>query len=174
MDATVTMSIAIPETVLHQAEALAQELDISQDELFQRALADFIRRSAPTESKRDNSRIIHRGGIYWVQLENPGEVEPGIPHPYVIVQENLLNHSRIHTVVACVLTSSLKRGGLTPGNVLLEAGEANLPKQSVVEVSKVTTLDKAQLGEYIGTLSEQRINEILAGMRFLQRSFFDR
>jgi mRNA interferase MazF len=53
-------------------------------------------------------------------------------------------------------------------------GEANLPKQSVVEVSKVSTVEKTQLGEYIGSLTEQRTYQILAGMRFLQRSFFTR
>ena len=55
-----------------------------------------------------------------------------------------------------------------PGNVLLEAGEANLPKQSIVAVSQVSTVDKAQLGEYIGSLTKERIDQILAGMRFLQ------
>jgi mRNA interferase MazF len=59
-----------------------------------------------------------------------------------------------------------------PGNVLLEGGEANLPQQSVVVVSKVSVVDKTQLGDYIGTLSQQRVEQILAGMRFLQASFF--
>jgi mRNA interferase MazF len=58
--------------------------------------------------------------------------------------------------------------------VLLNVGEANLPKQSVVEVSKVSTVDKAQLGEYIGSLTDERVNQILAGMRFLQQSFFSK
>jgi hypothetical protein len=58
---------------------------------------------------------------------------------------------------------------LTPGNVLLEAAEANLPRQSVVVVSQVSTVEKSQLGEYIGTLNEQRVDQILAGLRFLQR-----
>jgi mRNA interferase MazF len=53
--------------------------------------------------------------------------------------------------------------------VLLEVGEANLPKQSVVIVSQVSTIDKAQLGEYIGSLTPQRVNQILAGMHFLHR-----
>ena len=96
-----------------------------------------------------------------------------IPHPHVVIQDDLFNHSRIHTVVACALTSNVKRASIH-GNLLLEAGEANLPKQSVVEVSKVSTVDKSQLGEYIGALSEQRITQILAGMHFLQASFFDR
>jgi mRNA interferase MazF len=37
-----------------------------------------------------------------------------------------------------------------------------------VMVSQVSTVEKRQLGEYIGTLTEQRIHQILAGMRFLQ------
>ncbi len=118
--------------------------------------------------------LINQGDIYWVTLEAPDALEAAIPHPYVIVQDNLFNHSRIHTVVACALTSNLRRVSDTPGNVLLEAGEANLPRQSVVEVSKVSSLEKSRLAGYIGTLSRQRVDQILAGMRFLQLSFFDR
>ncbi len=113
---------------------------------------------------------INQGDIYWVQLDNSPGMEAGIPHPYVVIQDNVFNHSRIHTVVACVLTSNIKRISM-PGNVLLEAGEANLLRQSVVEVSKITTVDKTQLGEYIGSLDERRIQQILAGIRFLQTSF---
>jgi mRNA interferase MazF len=109
---------------------------------------------------------INQGDIYWVSHSDISDM----PHPYIIVQEDDLNHSRTQTVVVGALTSNIQRVSM-PGNVLLEAGEANLPKPSVVEVSKVLTLDKAQLGDYIGTLSEQRIGQILAGMRFVARSF---
>lgn len=110
---------------------------------------------------------INQGDIYWVPLEESSDMETGITHPHVVVQDNILNHSRITTVVVCALTSNLKRAK-SPGNVLLEAGEANLSKQSVVVVSKVSTVEKTRLGEYIGSLSEQRVREILAGMQFLQ------
>jgi len=49
-----------------------------------------------------------------------------------------------------------------------------LPKQSVIVVSQVDTVEKTQLGEYIGTLSQPRVEQILAGMRFQQLSFFAR
>jgi mRNA interferase MazF len=117
---------------------------------------------------------INQGDLYWVTLAGDPGMEPAVPHPYVIVQENVFNHSRIGTVVACALTSNLRRSGETPGNVLLDDGEGNLPRRSVVEVSKVTTLEKSQLGEYVGTLSSERVQQILGGMRFLQRSAFDR
>lgn len=109
---------------------------------------------------------IQQGDIYWVHLDT----ESDIPHPYVVLQDTVLNNSRISTVVACVLTSNLKRVSL-PGNVLLAAGEANLPRQSVVEIAKITTLDKAQLGAYIGTLAPQRVEQIFAGLRFIQTAF---
>ncbi|MBZ0308150.1 MAG: type II toxin-antitoxin system PemK/MazF family toxin [Anaerolineae bacterium] len=110
-----------------------------------------------------SERAIHQGDIYWLEEQ--------IHHPYVVIQENVLNHSRIQTTVVCALTSNLKRAAL-PGNVLLNLDEANLPRQSVVEISKVSTVHKTRLGDYIGSLSEQRVNQILAGMRFLQSSFF--
>lgn len=115
--------------------------------------------------------VINQGDIFWVQLQDSPDAEAGIPHPYVVVQDNILNHSRLTTVVVCALTSNLRRASL-PGNVLLDAGEANLPRQSVVEVSKVSSVEKTQLGEYIGSLTEERINQIFAGMRFLQASFY--
>jgi len=110
---------------------------------------------------------VNQGDIYWIPLKEPNGLEAGYNHPHVVVQDNVFNHSRINTVVVCALTTNLKRAK-APGNVLLEAGEANLPRQSVVVVSQVSTVDKTQLGVYIGSLNEQRINQILAGMQFLQ------
>lgn len=111
--------------------------------------------------------IVNQGDIYWVLPKNPNRADVDYAHPHVVIQDNILNNSRIHTVVVCALTTNLKRAK-APGNVLLEEGEANLPKQSVVVISQVATVDKTQLGEFIGSLNEQRIHQILAGMQFLQ------
>ncbi len=54
-----------------------------------------------------------------------------------------------------------------PGNVLLQPGEANLPKQSVVNVSQIFTVDKRQLEDRIGSLSATRVREILDGIRLV-------
>ena len=108
--------------------------------------------------------ILNQGDVYWLKLEEP----TGYPHPHVVIQEDVINHSRIQTVVVCALTTNIKRVNI-PGNVLLEAGEANLLKQSIVVVSQVSTVEKAQLGEYIGSLTKERVDQILAGMRFIQR-----
>ena len=112
--------------------------------------------------------VVNQGDVYWARSGEPGGLESDYAHPYVIIQDNVINRSRISTVVVCALTTNLRRAK-APENVLLEAGEANLSRQSIVVVSQVSTVDKAQLGEYIGSLDEQRINQILAGMQFLQR-----
>ncbi|MFN0198689.1 MAG: type II toxin-antitoxin system PemK/MazF family toxin [Planctomycetaceae bacterium] len=55
----------------------------------------------------------------------------------------------------------------SPGNVLLDLGEADLPKPSVVIVSQIFTVDKSQVDEYIGALSKQRVRQILEGIFLL-------
>lgn len=107
--------------------------------------------------------VINQGDIYWVDLGEPSGSAPGYRHPHVVIQNNVFNRSRIHTVVICVLTSNLKRAK-APGNVLLETGEANLPRQSVVNVSQIYTVDKRDLVEKIGSLSRQRMRQVLAGV----------
>jgi mRNA interferase MazF len=110
--------------------------------------------------------VINQGDIFWIDLDEPSGSEPAYRHPHVVVQNNVFNRSRISTVVVCALTSNLKRAA-APGNVLLEPKEANLPKQSVANVSQIFTVDKTQLDEKIGTLSSRRVREILDGIRLL-------
>ena len=185
MAATIKISVSIQKTLFNQAETLAQRLNISRSQLCEMAITQLIRNyqsqlleDEPVHAHEnqpnrivDRPQVINQGDIYWLLLEDPSGPEAGIRHPHVIVQDNALNYSRISTVVVCALTSNVMRANM-PGNVLLDVAEANLPRHSVVEISKVSTVDKTQLGEYIGSLTEQRVNQILAGMRFLQRSFF--
>jgi len=116
---------------------------------------------------------INQGDIYWLQAEGPDGLTADYAHPYVVIQDDVINHSRVTTVVVCALTSNQRRAS-EPGNILLEVGEANLPRQSVVVVSQVDAVAKTRLGGYIGSLSQPRIEQILAGMRFQQLSFFAR
>ena len=107
--------------------------------------------------------VIAQGDVFWVDFGKPSGSQPGYRHPHVVVQNNVFNRSRLNTAVVCALTSNLKRAE-APGNVLLEKGEANLSKQSVVNVTQIFTVDKANLGERIGSLSRERIKQILDGI----------
>jgi mRNA interferase MazF len=105
---------------------------------------------------------VRQGDVFWISPDESNRIASDHTHPYVVVQVNAQD-----TVVVCALTSNLKRAK-EPGNVLLDEGEANLLKQSVVVASQVSTVDKKQLGEHIGTLSKQKMSQVLAGIRFLQ------
>jgi len=110
--------------------------------------------------------VIRQGDIYWVDLAEPVGSEPGYRRPYVVVQNNVFNQSRINTVVLCILTSNLQRAK-SPGNLLLAAGEGGIPKASVVNISQLFTVDKAFLVEYCGSLSAKRVAEIISGIQLL-------
>ena len=109
---------------------------------------------------------IRQGDVYWIDLDEPQGSEPGYRHPHVVVQNNLFNASKIGTVVVCALTSNLKRGE-APGNVLLKKGEANLKKDSVVNITQLVTVDKTDLIQQIGTLSPARVRQIVDGIKLL-------
>lgn len=107
---------------------------------------------------------IRQGDIYHANLRPPTGSGTGFPQYVVVVQSNLFNSSDIKTVVVCELTSVLKRAG-APGNVLLVPGEGGLPKHSVVNVSRLVTLDKKRdLGRRIGALDYERMPEVLEGL----------
>jgi mRNA interferase MazF len=56
--------------------------------------------------------------------------------------------------------------------VPLEPGEGGLEKRSVVLPSQISAIPKARLGARIGRLSGERVDQVLAGLRFLQASHF--
>lgn len=110
--------------------------------------------------------VINQGDIYWVDLGEPSGSEPAYRHPHLVIQNNVFNRSRINTVVVCSLTTNLERAK-SPGNVLLEKGEADLPKQSVVNITQIFTVNKQDLMGKIGSLSRKRMAQVLDGIGLL-------
>ena len=106
---------------------------------------------------------VEQGSVYWVDLGEPLGSAPGYRRPCVVIQNDSYNRTRINTTIVCVITGNL-RLCRAPGNVLLAAGEGGLPRDSVVNVSQVITVDKRQLGEQIGALASHRLDHILLGV----------
>src|SRR4051794_27568161 len=107
MAETIETSLVIQKSLLDQAEMLAQHLNISRSRLIELALEDFIKHQPDPKSVTQISEgqlVINQGDVYWVQLDDASGLEAGIPHPHVVIQDNVLNHSRITTVVACAVT----------------------------------------------------------------------
>ena len=84
--------------------------------------------------------------------------------PAVIIQNDMLNKSKIRTTVVALLTSKLKLARI-PGNIRLNKGVANLPKPSVVVVSQIATVDKSRLLEKIGSLPKEKLAQVIDGSR---------
>lgn len=116
-----------------------------------------------------SDRPIRQGDLYWIAPDLTRK--DAVAHPHLVVQDDVFNASRVHSVIVVALTSNLHRAD-EPGNVRLDAGEGGLTKPSVVVVSQVDAVERGRLGAYIGSLSARRVEQCLDGLRFQQAAFF--
>ena len=107
--------------------------------------------------------VIRQGEIYWIDLGEPIGSGPGYRRPHVVVQNHILNQSRLKTVVVCAMTSNLRLAEI-PGNVLISAQETNLSRDSVANVSRLMTVDKQELQDWVGSLSKRTLYRVLRGI----------
>lgn len=110
--------------------------------------------------------VIRKGSIYWVDFSPGKGSEPIGRRPGLVIQNDLLNDSKLNTVVMLAITSTMKFGELH-GNVILRKGEANLPKRCVINTTQIKSVDKTSIKEKIGTLSNKRMYEVLEGMKLV-------
>jgi len=104
--------------------------------------------------------------VWWADLDEPRGSEPGFRRPLLIVQDDAFNRSRIRTVLAIVLTSNLRLVD-APGNVLIPAKAAGLPKDSVANVSQIVTLDRDYLTEPAGKVRGPLLKNVENGLRLV-------
>ena len=110
--------------------------------------------------------VIRKGSVYWVDFSPGKGSEPAGRRPGLVIQSDILNDSKLNTVIMLAITSTMKFGDL-PGNVVLRKGEANLPKKCVVNVTQIKSVDKKSLKEKIGSLSKKRMTEIYEGIKLV-------
>ena len=106
--------------------------------------------------------MVKRGDLYYADLSPVVGSEQGGVRPVLIVQNNVGNKYS-PTIIAAAVTSQLDKAKL-PTHIALEAGKYGLPKDSVVLLEQIRTLDKRRLKEKIGELPLNmmtRVNEAL-------------
>jgi mRNA interferase MazF len=108
--------------------------------------------------------VISRGGLYWVDLGEPAGSRPAERRPVLVVQSDPFNASRLATVLAAVVTSNT-RLAMMPGNVFLPRVATALPRDSVVNVTALVTLNKDDLDGPVGRLPEGLMREVDQGLR---------
>jgi mRNA interferase MazF len=84
----------------------------------------------------------------------------------LIVQSDSFNRSQIRSVIVLVITSNLRLAD-APGNVLLPARISGLPRDSVINVSQILTLDRSFLSEHAGKISNNVLEAVEAGLRLV-------
>lgn len=109
---------------------------------------------------------IERGEIWWTDLPEPKGSMPGFRHPVLIVQSDGFNRTQLKTFVGVVITTNLRLSKM-PGNILLESKQSGLPEDSVVNVTQIVTANKTDLLEFVGTLSERKMEQVDRGLRLV-------
>jgi len=110
--------------------------------------------------------VIKRGEIWWAALPEPVGSGPGYKRPILIIQADEFNKSKINTIIVAVITSNTRLAD-APGNVFLSPKKSKLPKESVINVSQIITIDKSFLSEKIHTLSDEIIAQIDEGLKLV-------
>lgn len=104
----------------------------------------------------DNS--VKRGDIYYADLSPVVGSEQGGVRPVLIVQNDTGNkHSP--TVIAAAITSQTGKAKL-PTHIALAAHSYGLPKDSIVLLEQIRTLDKRRLREHMGRVDERVMKKV--------------
>ena len=109
---------------------------------------------------------MQRGDIWWASLPEPEGSGPGYRRPVLIVQSNEFNRSRINTLIVAVITSNMALAS-APGNVHLGPRSSGLPKESVVNISQLITVDRRFLTGKIKSIDPQKMKEVEDGLRLI-------
>ena len=108
--------------------------------------------------------MIRRGSICWADLGEPRGSKPAKRRPVLVIQADPFNASRLSTTLAAVITSNTGLAAM-PGNVFLPATSSGLPKDSVVNVTALVTLDKTDLDGETGHLPSAIMSDVDRGLR---------
>ena len=103
------------------------------------------------------SEKIKRGEVYWVDW-NPsrGSEQSGL-RPALVIQNDIGNQFSPTTIVAALTTATEKP---YPFLVKITARESGLPKEGMVNLSAILTVDKARLVNKCGELSKLKMEQV--------------
>ena len=106
--------------------------------------------------------LIKRGDIYYADLSPVVGSEQGGVRPVLIIQNDVGNKYS-PTVIAAAITSKINKAKLPP-HIELNAESFGLPKNSVILMEQIRTIDKKRLKEKIGRLDETHMEQVNAAL----------
>jgi len=108
--------------------------------------------------------VIHRGSVCWADLEEARGSRPAKRRPVLVIQADPYNASRLATTLAAIITTNTSLAAM-PGNVFLPTAASGLPRDSVVNITALVTLDKADLDPKVGHLPAALMDDVDRGLR---------
>lgn len=109
---------------------------------------------------------LKQGEIWWANLDDSVGSEPGFVRPVLVVQDDIYNHSQLETVIVVSITSNQTLANM-PGNVFLPKKQSKLNKDSVVNVTQLTTIDKDHSVKKISDISTVLFSKVQDGLRLV-------
>ena len=108
--------------------------------------------------------VISRAELYWADLGPPSGSRPAKRRPVLVIQSDPYNTSRLSTVLTAVITSNTALAAM-PDTVYLPDGATGLPRDSVVNVTALVTLNKTNLSDRIGNVPATLMDDVDRGLR---------
>ncbi|HOK62941.1 MAG TPA: type II toxin-antitoxin system PemK/MazF family toxin [Soehngenia sp.] len=102
--------------------------------------------------------IVKRGEIYYADLSPVVGSEQGGVRPILIIQNDVGNKYS-PTVIVAAITSQINKARL-PTHVEITAQDFGLPKDSVVLLEQIRTIDKKRLREKVGKFDDEMMKKI--------------
>ncbi len=102
--------------------------------------------------------------VYWADLGPAVGSRPAKRRPVLVIQDDSFNDSRLATVLVVIITSNTALAAM-PGNVFLPATATGLPRDSVVNVTAIVTLNKSDLDSQVGYVPDNLQYEVDRGLR---------
>ena len=102
--------------------------------------------------------IVKRGDIFYADLSPVVGSEQGGVRPVLVIQNNIGNKYS-PTIIVAAITSQINKAKL-PTHIEVDANEYGLPKDSVLLMEQIRTIDKRRLREKIGRINKPKMKEI--------------
>ncbi|NLC03123.1 MAG: type II toxin-antitoxin system PemK/MazF family toxin [Tissierellia bacterium] len=102
--------------------------------------------------------MVRRGDVFYADLSPVIGSEQGGVRPVLVVQNDIGNKYS-PTIIIAAITSQINKAKL-PTHVEITAPEYGLPKDSVVLLEQIRTIDKKRLREKIGRFNDEMMRSV--------------
>lgn len=105
---------------------------------------------------------VKRGDIYYADLSPVIGSEQGGVRPVLVIQNDIGNRYS-PTIIIAAITSQINKAKL-PTHIEVVASDYGLPKDSVILLEQIRTIDKRRLEEKIGHIDEEMMDKVNDGL----------